>query len=99
VIALAFIAFANIGGLFLDAANPRLSWDTPIAASKQNPNAGIVVVGLMALLALLGFISASLPLGKLGFVLLYGGGFAALATALGILFGRYIEGRLAAMEP
>ena len=99
VIALSFIAFANIAGLFLDALNPRLSWDTPTAAMKQNPNAGIFVIGLMGLMALIGLLSAGLRFGKLGFVLLYGCGFSLAALALGFLFVRYIEGRLAELEP
>jgi hypothetical protein len=38
-------------------------------------------------------------LGKLGFVLVYGCGFGAAAALLGLIFGRYIEGRLAELEP
>lgn len=99
IVAMAFAAFANIAALFLDAANPRLSWDSPTAAMKQNINAMIVVLGLMGLLGGLGALSALLPLGKLGFVLLYGGGFGAAALGLGALFGPYIERRLGEIEP
>ena len=49
----AFIWLFNIMGLYLDTAKPRLKWDTPTAAFKRNPNALIVVFGVMGFAGLM----------------------------------------------
>lgn len=97
-IAFSFSALADMAGLWLDTANPRLSWDNPIAALKQNPNAVIVILGAMGLIALLGWLSTTLPFGDGGFVIVYGGGLAALFGVLLALYPRYAETRLAEIE-
>jgi len=97
-LALAFSAFADIAGLWLDAVNPRLSWDTPTAALKQNPNAVIAILGTMGLIAALGLLSTRIRLGAGGFVALYGGGFG-FAAAIGLaLLPRYSRRRIGELE-
>ncbi len=43
-------AAMNMGGLWLDTAFPRIRWDNPIAAMKQNPNAVIAILSTMGLI-------------------------------------------------
>jgi ABC-2 type transport system permease protein len=98
LVALAFSAFACIAGLWLDTANPRLSWDNPIAALKQNPNASISMLGVMGIIAALGAASAFLPLGKLAFFALYFGLFSAAAASLLRAYPKFAERKLRSME-
>jgi ABC-2 type transport system permease protein len=98
LIALAFSTFMNAAGLWLDTANPRLSWDNPITAMKQNVNAVIAILGTMGFLGALGVLSTVLGLGKGGFVLVYGGIFAALSALAIAAFPRYAEKRIASLE-
>lgn len=49
-----YVWLINIAGLYLDTAVPKLKWDTPIAASKQNPNGIAGVLGTMGVIALIG---------------------------------------------
>jgi ABC-2 type transport system permease protein len=98
LIALAFSAFACIAGLWLDTANPRLSWDNPIAALKQNPNATLFILADMVLIAALGIASAFLRWGKLGFFALYFGTFAAATAALLGAYPRFAEKKLRSIE-
>jgi ABC-2 type transport system permease protein len=90
-IALAFSSFACAAGLWLDTANPRLGWDSPTAALKQNPNAMIFILGVMSLIAALGVASAFIPLGKLGFFALYFGAFGAAAIAILFTYPKYAQ--------
>jgi len=96
--ALAFASLVNLAGLWLDTAMPRLEWDNPTAAMKQNPNSVFAVLGSMGLIAALGALSLLLPLGPAGFVLAYGGGAAALFALLLALYPAWAERRLAALE-
>jgi ABC-2 type transport system permease protein len=98
LIALAFAAFACIADLWLDTANPRLSWDSPMAALKRNPNTSIAVLGSMGFIAALGAGSAFLPLGKLGFFALYFGLFSVSAACLLLAFPKYAERKLESIE-
>jgi len=91
LIAIAFSSFACIAGLWLDTANPRLDWDNPIAALKQNPNAMIFILGVMGLIAALGVVTAFIPWGKLGFFALYFGGFGAATAAMLAAYPRYAQ--------
>lgn len=45
----------NILGLYLDTLNPRLSWDNPVAAMKQNINTVVMILLEMLILAGIGF--------------------------------------------
>jgi ABC-2 type transport system permease protein len=102
LLALAFSSFTCIAGLWLDTANPRLSWDNPTAALKQNPNSSILIVAAMAALGALGALSAalnSLPgWGRLAFFALYFTLFAGLAAAALAAYPRYAERRIGEIE-
>lgn len=98
LLALAFSAFTCIAGLWLDTANPRLAWDNPTAALKQNPNSSILIVGVMALLGALGALTAFLRWDKLAFFIAYFIIFAVLAAAALAVYPGYAEGRIAEME-
>lgn len=98
LIALAFSAFASVAGLWLDTANPRLSWDSPIAALKQNPNAIILIFGALGLLVLLGVASAFMGLGSTGFFALYFGGFSAACAAALAAYPAFARRRLDEIE-
>jgi ABC-2 type transport system permease protein len=85
ILALGFSTALNMIGLWLDTAWPRLSWDNPIAALKQNPNAIVVILGAIGLLGGMGALTAALKLPRYGYALLYGAVVAvpiALWTAL-----------------
>jgi ABC-2 type transport system permease protein len=97
-VALAFSAFVDIAGLWLDAANPRLSWDNPTAALKQNPNAVIVILGTMGIIGALGLLSTRIALGEAGFVALYGGVFGVATAAALTAFPRYARRRIGELE-
>jgi hypothetical protein len=98
LIALAYSAFASIVGLWIDTANPRLEWDTPTAALKQNPNAVIFILGVMATIAGLGVGAAFIKMGKLAFFALFFGAFAALAAAALAAYPRYAQKRIDEIE-
>jgi len=98
LIALAISAFACIAGLWLDTANPRLSWDNPIAAMKQNVNSVIVILGVMGILGGLGVASAFMNWGKGAFFALYFLGFGAIASAALAAYPRYAKRKLEEIE-
>lgn len=97
-IAAALSGLVAIGGLWLDTANPRLKWDSPVTAMKQNPNSVIVILLAMALIGGLGILAASIHLGFLGFILAYGGLPAALAAGALAAYPRYAEAKLGSLE-
>jgi ABC-2 type transport system permease protein len=96
--ALAVSAFIDVLGLWLDTANPRLSWDNPTAAMKQNLNAVIVILGTMALLGGLGVLAAYLRLGVWENLLAFGLLPALLAAGGLALYPRYAIRRIASLE-
>lgn len=96
--ALALASLFNLVGLWLDTANPRLSWDNPIAAMKQNPNSVIVVLAVMGLMAAAGYGAFSLGLDARGVALWYGAAPAAVVAALLPLYLRYARRRVAGLE-
>jgi ABC-2 type transport system permease protein len=97
-IGLSLASLVNIGGLWLDTANPRLSWDSPTAALKQNPNAVISILGAMGLIGSLAALAAVLKLSTLAFLVLYGLVPALLAGLALAAYPRYAAKRLAELE-
>ncbi len=96
--ALAFSSCMNLAGLWLDTAFPKLTWDNPVAALKQNMNAVIMILGSMGSLALLGVATLWLPLGKGGLALLFAGGFG-IAFIVGLrLYPSFAERRIGRLE-
>jgi ABC-2 type transport system permease protein len=97
-IAIALSSLFTISGLWLDTAMPRLTWDNPTAAMKQNPNSVIVILGVMGVLGALGALAAFIRLGFLGFLLAYGLLPAILAGGALRLYPAFAERRLGALE-
>jgi ABC-2 type transport system permease protein len=97
-IALAFAAFADVAGLWLDLANPKLDWGDPTAAMKRNPNAMICVLGAICLVSALGFGASLLDLGRAGYVALLAGAFGAAAASGAAALPSYARRRLAELE-
>ena len=97
-VALAVSAFIDVLGLWLDTANPRLSWDNPTAAMKQNLNAVIVILGTMALLGGLGVLAALLRLGVWDNLLAFGLLPALLAAGGLALYPRYAIKKIGSLE-
>ncbi|MBU0926704.1 MAG: hypothetical protein KKA67_03050 [Spirochaetes bacterium] len=95
---LALSSLLNLAGLWLDTANPRLEWDNPIAAMKQNPNAVIMMLGAMGLLGGAGYLAFVWSMSAGEFALWFGLAPAAAFAALLAPFPRFGERRLAAME-
>ncbi|HUX38967.1 MAG TPA: hypothetical protein VMV44_13790 [Rectinemataceae bacterium] len=96
---LAFSALANLVGLWIDTAHPRLAWDNPMAALKQNPNSVFVILGSIAALAGLDWLGVALRIGTGGLAALIGGG-CGLAFALGLAaYSRFAERKLSVIEP
>lgn len=98
ILGLVFSTAVNMGGLWLDAAFPRLSWDNPIAAMKQNPNAVFAILGAMGLLAGLGFLSIKITLSRLGYALLFGGVFLIPIVLWVLLFPRFADRKMKSYE-
>jgi ABC-2 type transport system permease protein len=98
LVSLAFSSLACICGLWLDTANPRLSWDNPVAAMKQNPNSVVLILAVMALLGCLGYASTLINWGRAAFFALYFGGFAALAAAALAAYPRFAKRKLEEIE-
>lgn len=98
LLALIFTLAFNTSTLWLDTAFPRLSWDNPIAAMKQNPNAIIAILGAMGSIGGLGAASAFLKLPRYGYALLYGGVFAIPVILWILYFPRFAARRMAKME-
>ncbi len=57
VISFSFAVVLNIAGLVVDTINPRLKWETPVAAMKQNINAVVVILAEMVILGVIGYFS------------------------------------------
>lgn len=54
LVALVFSALLNLVGLFLDTAKPKLLWDNPIAAMKQNMNVAFIMLFNFIIMGLAG---------------------------------------------
>ncbi len=99
LVGLSFSTLVNLAGLYLDMAMPKLRWENPISALKQNINSVVVLLGAMALIGGLGYLSTQLALGTLAMAALYGGGSLALVAALLAAFPAWSRRRFAALEP
>ena len=98
-LAASFIWLANILGLYLDTAAPRLRWDTPLAAFKQNPNALAGMLGNMGLLLLVGLAAYGLKLDTFGYVLALLVPAALAALVLTLRYPAFLAARMAKLEP
>ncbi|HNX73234.1 MAG TPA: hypothetical protein PKJ53_03550 [Spirochaetales bacterium] len=93
------VSFAlNMGGLWLDVAFPRLKWNNPIAALKQNPNVVIWLFAGVALLFGLGYLCYVLKLPRYGYALGLAAVFAVADLALWVAFDRWSSIRYENLE-
>jgi ABC-2 type transport system permease protein len=97
-VALSLSSLLNLAGLWLDTANPRLSWDNPIAAMKQNPNSLVAMLGSMGLMGGVGYLAFRFTLSPGAFVLWFGVLPAVAFFALLAPFPKFAEKKLGAME-
>ena len=88
----------NMGGLWLDTAFPRIRWDNPIAAMKQNPNAIIAILSTMGLVGGLVAISLFLKLPRYSYAMVFGGVFMLPILAWFRFYPHFAARRYAAME-
>jgi len=98
LVALSLSSLLNMLGLWLDTANPRLNWDNPIAAMKQNPNSIVMMLGSMGLMGGAGFLAFKAGLSLGSFALFFG---LLPGIAFLVLLGTYpgfARKRLARME-
>lgn len=99
VLALLGAGALNMGALVLDTFWPKLNWENPISALKQNPNSVIVILGAMGLIGGLGALSATVPSSKYFFAILYGMVFAVVCAVFGLLLFKFGVRRVGRMEP
>jgi ABC-2 type transport system permease protein len=88
----------NMGGLWLDVAFPRLKWNNPIAALKQNPNVVIWLFAGVALLFGLGYLCTVVALPRYGYALGLATLFVLADLALWIAFDRWSATRYRYLE-
>ena len=98
ILAFLFSTASNMGGLWLDTAYPRLHWDNPVAAMKQNPNAVIVILAAMGLLAALGVFTFYVSLPRNLYALIYGIIFSAIIAFWLLRYPKFAEKRYARFE-
>lgn len=82
--------------MFIDTVNPKLQWENPTAAFKQNVNAVVSSFISMGLVGIFVVMMIFLPKNTLG-MLTIGGVFAVIAAPLGFLYFRYAVKRIPKM--
>jgi len=96
LVALVFSALLNLVGLFLDTAKPKLLWDNPIAAMKQNMNVAFIMLFNFIIMGLAGLVlffarNSYTWLLLIYFVFIPGAIFAVLLKPYGIYAERKIH--------
>jgi len=89
----------NMAGLAIDTFWPRLSWENPMSALKNNPNTLITILGSMGFLVGLGILAVTLPSANYTFAIVYGTVFVAACVVLGLVLFRIGPKKLRRMEP
>ncbi|HBK58149.1 MAG: hypothetical protein ABFC65_01315 [Rectinema sp.] len=89
----------NMAGLAIDTFWPRLSWENPMSALKNNPNTLITILGSMGFLVGLGILAVTLPSANYTFAIVYGTVFVAACVVLGLVLFRVGPKKLRRMEP
>ena len=82
--------------MFIDTVNPKLQWENPTAAFKQNLNAVVSTFISMGIVGIFIVLMIFLPKTGLGMFLI-GAIFAAIAAPLGFLYFRYAVKRIPKM--
>ncbi len=98
ILSLLFATAFNMGGLWLETASPRLRWDNPIAAMKQNPNAVIAILGAMGFLGGMAALTVSVALPRYAYAAAFGILFAIPIALWVVLYPRYASRRYGEME-
>jgi len=98
LLALLFATAFNMGGLWLDTAMPRLSWDNPIAAMKQNPNAIIAILSAMGLIGGMAFLSFRIALPKYAYALVFGTVFSGCIALWVVLYPGFAKRKYGMLE-
>ena len=98
ILSLLFATAFNMGGLWLETASPRLRWDNPIAAMKQNPNAVIAILGAMGFLGGMAVLATSITLPRYAYAAAFGILFAIPIALWVALYPRYASRRYGEME-
>jgi len=98
-LSMVFATALTMASLWLDTAFPRLRWDNPVAAMKQNPNAVVAILGAMALMGGMGALSiiVSLPRYLYAGIIIAVSGIVMLVWCL--RYPRHAAKKLAGMEP
>ena len=84
------------GEMFIDTVNPKLQWENPTAAFKQNVNAVVSSFISMGFVAIFVVLMISLPKTSLG-MLIIGAIFAVIAAPLGYFYFKYAVKRIPKM--
>ena len=99
LVALCFSALVNLVSLFLDTAHPKLHWDNPVAAMKQNTNVLFIMFFNMIILALSAVVVFLSMNSYLWLILIYFCGIPAAVFAVLIKpYGIYAENKIASIE-
>ncbi|MCE5256356.1 MAG: hypothetical protein LLF89_05855 [Spirochaetaceae bacterium] len=98
LLALVASSCLNLAGLWLDAAIPRLKWNNPVAALKQNPNVLIVLFATVGMTVGIGYLCSILQLPRPGYAVAIGAFFLAAGVALGCGFDRWSATRFRKLE-
>jgi len=98
VLSLLFATAFNMGSLWLETAYPRLRWDNPIAAMKQNPNAVIAILGAMGLLGGMAFLAFQVSLPRYAYAAAFAILFAIPIILWVMFYPRYAARRYGEME-
>jgi len=89
----------NMGALALDTLWPKLNWENPISALKQNPNSIIAILSTMGLIGGIIALAATVSSSKYLFAILYGTAFAVACALLGLLLFTKGVRNVGKMEP
>lgn len=82
--------------MFIDTVNPKLLWEVPTAAFKQNMNAlvaAFITMGVVGIFALLAYL---LPKNSIGIIVIFAV-FALIAAPLGYFYFRYAAKKITRM--
>ncbi|UTC78060.1 hypothetical protein E4O04_08625 [Treponema sp. OMZ 799] len=99
LVALCFSALVNLVSLFLDTAHPKLHWDNPVAAMKQNTNVVFIMFFNMIILAISAVVVFFTMNSYLWVILIYFCGIPAAVFAVLIKpYGIYAEKKIESIE-
>ena len=98
VIGTSLSALLHMVGLWLDTANPKLSWENPIGAMKQNVNTLIMIFSTMFICGGIGYVAYRLAPGKLFMLGILGLIPVLLTVVLALLYNPWVRKRMLKVE-